>query len=141
MIEFSCLATKANGKLKLLDEGSFRQAWAEIGEGQEIELTFAEPALFTKRTRAQEKFFHGPVLKAFMSLGMGKEEAKAVLCLKFIPREVHQLDGTIVIVPGSTSQLSKKEYSDFIESCIQQAAELNLYIEDADEWRKKHQAA
>lgn len=138
LIDFSCLATKANGRLKLLDEASFKAEWARVGEGQEIELTFGEVSLAPKRTRAQEKFFHGPILKAFMTLGMGKEEAKAVLCLRFIPREVHQLDGSIVIVPGSTSKLSKKDYTELINECIQQAAELDLFIEDADEYRKKH---
>lgn len=138
MIDFSCLATKANGKLKLLDESVFRREWPAIGEGQELELHFSEVSTEPRRTRAQEKFFHGPILKAFMSLGNRKEEAKAMLCLMFIPREIHMMDGSIVVVPGSTSALGKKAYSELIDACMQLAAEQDLYIEDADEWRKKH---
>jgi hypothetical protein len=141
VIDFACLATKANGRLKVLDEASFKREWAAIGEGQEFEINFSESAHEPKHTRAQEKFFHGPVLKAFMSLGYTKEEAKAELCLRFIPMELHRQDGAIVTVPGATSKLGKKAYTDLIESCIQLAAELDIYIEDADEWRKKHQAA
>ena len=64
-----------------------------------------------------------------------------MLCLLFIPREVHQLDGRLVIVPGHTADLKVEEFNDLIDSCIQLAAEHDLYIEDSAEWRKKRSAA
>ncbi len=130
--EYSTLCTVQGGKLKIFDRGEFDRALTRFADGEELDLTIAEP--IQKRTRQQEKFFHGPVLKAFMTLGMGKQEAKDVLALKFIPREIHNLDGTIAIVPGHTALLSKEEYTEFIEQCIQLAAELDMVVKDSDQW-------
>ncbi len=132
---YSTLCTVARGKLKLLDRADFDRALARFADGEELDLTIAEPT--PKRTRPQERFFHGPVLAAFQTLGLEKQEAKDVLALKFIPREVHQFDGSVAIVPGHTSGLSKEEYSELIESCIQLAAELGIVVQDAAEWRAR----
>lgn len=138
MNAFSTLVTVRDGKLKLLAKEEFDRGLAQFMDGQELLLSIEEPE--QGRTRQQEKFFHGPVLKAFQNLGMGKEEAKAVLCLKFIPKEIHTLEGGIAIVPGSTSKLTKKEYTDLIEQCIQLAAELGEVVQDSDTWLREHRS-
>lgn len=137
--QFTALCTVKGGKLKLFNRDDFTEALTQFGDGEELELHLE--VVREKYTRAQEKFFHGPVLKAFEERGYRKHEAKAMLALMFIPQEVHQLDGTVVLVPGHTSKLKKHEYTAFLESCIQLAAEEGLYIEDANEWRKKATAA
>src|SRR4051812_30035367 len=103
MNELAALCTVREGKLKLYDIASFNQALAQFGDGEDLDLTIKPVGRM--RTRAQEKFFHGPVLKAFEPLGYRKDEAKEMLCLRFIPQEIHQLDGTVVVVPGRTSKL------------------------------------
>ena len=133
------ICTKVNGRLKIYDRAGMDAVLAQYGEGEDLQLHIEE--VHRKRTQAQNRFFHGPILKAFKGLGYRKEEAKDMLCLMFIPREVHQLDGRLVIVPGHTSDLKVDEFNDLIDSCIQLAAEHDLYIEDSAEWRKKRSAA
>lgn len=139
MTMFSALCTVSGGKLKLLERESFNEGLSRFCDGEEIELTLE--TVSEKHTTAQQRFFHGPVLKAFMTLGYGKQEAKDMLALMFIPQEVHQLDGSVVLVPGHTSKLKKDAYSTFIEECIHCASEQGLYIEDSDQWLKKNRRA
>lgn len=134
---FSALVTIADGRLKFVDGSSFKALAALFGAGEELEL-FIEAAS-QKGTERQRRFFHGPVIKAFMNLGWAKQEAKDMLCLMFIPKEVRQVDGTIVLVPGHTSDLSVEDYDALIESCIQLAAENDQIVESADEWRARQQ--
>lgn len=128
------ICTKAHGKLKIFDREGMDAVIAEYGDGEDLQLSIEEAG--RKRTQAQNRFFHGPILKAFMSTGLYKQEAKDMLCLRFIPREVRTIDGPIVLVPGHTSDLKVEEFNDLIDQCIQLAAENDIYIEDAAEWRK-----
>lgn len=130
----SFICTKVAGKLKVYDREGMDALIAEYGDGEDLQFTIDEAG--RKRTHAQNRFFHGPILKAFEPLGYRKQEAKDMLCLRFIPQEVRQLDGTIALVPGHTSALKVGEFNDLIESCIQLAAEQDCYIQDADEWRR-----
>lgn len=139
MAQFSTSCTVVNGKLKLFDLDGFKRGVQVFCDGEELEL-FLE-SVGEKYTRAQEKFFHGPVLKAFMTTGLRKQEAKDMLALEFIPVEIRRVDGSLAWVPGHTSALKKQEYSEFIESCIQLAAEQGLVVEDADQWRAKQRGA
>jgi hypothetical protein len=123
--------------MRLLDKEGFERYWETVGDGEERTFTIEDEG--RRRTRAQEKFFHGPVLKPFIEAGYRKQEAKDMLCLMFIPEDVHQLDGSIVQVPGRTSRLNVSEYNALIDSCIQLAAEQGWVIEDSDEWKAKQQ--
>lgn len=133
------ICTVSNGKMKIYDREGFDRILAGYGDGEDLQLTIEEVG--RKRTQAQNRFFHGPILTAFMSLGYAKQEAKDLLCLMFIPREVRQMDGTIVLVPGHTSDLKVEEFNGLIDSCIQLAAEQDIYIADAAEWRRNRSAA
>lgn len=128
------ICTKAGGKLKIWDRAGFDAVIAEYGDGEDLQLHIED--VHRQRTSAQNRFFHGPVLKAFDELGWRKQEAKEMLCLRFIPHECRQFDGTIVLVPGHTSDLNVQEFNDLIEQCIQLAAENGIYIADAQEWRE-----
>lgn len=139
MAQFSCLVTVRDGKMKLLDRDEFDRGCRQFMDGEEVELSLE--SVGAKHTTAQQRFFHGPVLKAFAALGYHKQEAKDMLALMFIPDEVRQMDGTVVRVPGHTSKLKKDEYTAFIEQCIQLAAENEQYVEDSDEWLKKNRKA
>lgn len=135
MNEYVALCIRQGDRLKIHDRAGFDEALQRFGEGEEFELELR--TLERKRTRAQEKFFHGPVCKAFEALGYRKQEAKDMLCLRFIPQEVHLLDGSVVLVPGRTSGLSVKDYNDLIEQAIQLAAENGQVVLDGAEWRAR----
>lgn len=129
------LCTKANGRPKVWDREGMDRLLAQFGDGEDYQITIEEAG--RKRTQAQNRFFHGPILKAFEHVGYRKQEAKDMLCLQFIPQEVHQLDGSVVLVPGHTSALKVDEFNDLIDACMQLAAEHDIYIEDAEEWRRR----
>lgn len=128
------ICTKVNGKLKIYDREGMDAVLAEYGDGEDLQFTIEEAG--RKRTQAQNRFFHGPILKAFEAVGYRQQEAKDMLCLRFIPQEVKLLDGSIVMVPGHTSALKLEEFNDLIDACMQLAAEQDIYIKDSDEWKR-----
>jgi len=134
-----CTIVEQGGKrvLKIFDRPDFDRALERFAVGEELDLEIR--TLGRKRTLQQNRFFYGPVLKAFGSLGYHKQEAHDMLCLMFIPKELTLPDGSIVRVPGHTSALQVEEFNALIEQCIQLAAENELYIEDANEWKLKHE--
>jgi hypothetical protein len=137
MKSYSCLCTVSAGKLKLFERADFDRALATFPDGVEFELSLEEVG--RKRTRAQEKFWHGPCLAPFIDAGYAKQEAKDMLMLMYDPQEVHQLDGSIVLVPGRTSKYTVGEYNALIEWTIRLAAEQGWVIEDADVWREQQE--
>lgn len=133
------ICTKQNGKPKIWDLAGFNAVLDEYGDGEDFQISIED--VHRKRTSAQNRFFHGPVLKAFDDLGWRKQEAKEMLCLRFIPHECRQFDGSIVLVPGHTSDLNVEAFNDLIEQCIQLAAENGCYVQDAAEWRESQRRA
>lgn len=133
------LCTKAGPKPKIFDLAGFNAVVAAYGEGEDFQLSIEEVG--RKRTQAQNRFFHGPILKAFMTLGHGHQEAKDMLCLLFIPQDVHMLDGSIVRVPGHTAALTVEAFNDLIDNCLRLAAEQELEIEDVEVWKRQRRAA
>lgn len=137
--QFSTACTVNGGKLKLFDREAYDLGMRIFGDGEDLELHIE--AVGRKRTHAQNRFFHGPILTGFMKAGWGKQEAKNMLCLLLIPDDVELPDGSIVRVPGHTSALDVTEFNDLIDGSLRIAAEEDIYIEDADEWRRKQWAA
>jgi hypothetical protein len=139
--DFQSTCVCQNGKLRLLDEAGYRDFVRTLGEGEEVVVRFEEVG--RKRTSPQNRFFHGPICKAFLAADLGyrtTQEVKDMLALLFLPQEIKLPDGSWVRVPGHTSALSVREFNAFIEQCIQLAAENDIYIKDADEWRREHAA-
>ena len=139
---FSMGCTIVNNKLRI-DRDEFAMLCERFVDGQCLVLTLEEEG--RKRTAAQNRFFHGPILttiaKAFRELGWTREDVKTELCLQFIPDEHTREDGSVVLVPGHTSALDVEPFNDFIDACIQFAAEHDIYIEDAQDWKKRHGVA
>lgn len=126
--------TVKDGKLKLFERFTFDQGLRAFGDGEELTLTI-EP-VERRRTQQQNRYFHGPILSAFMEhCGYTKDEAKTELCLLHLPREHTRPDGSVVIVPGHTSALTVDAFNDFIDACIRTAAEMDIVIPDAAQWR------
>lgn len=138
-MKLTAAAVIRGAKLALDDVRSYTREVARFGEGECVVLTIETEE--EHRTGAQNRFFHGPILNAFMTLGYHKQEAKDMLALRFIPSDINLLDGSIVRVPGHTSALSKQAFTEFIEACLQLAAEEGLYVKDAEDWRASQKAA
>ena len=138
MAQLTTSCTVRGGKLKLFDLRGFERNLSVFCDGEALEL-YLESAS-ERHTRAQERFLHGPVLKAFAELGYPKQEAKDMLALRFIPQDIRQLDGSIVRVPGHTSALTKADYTAFIEQAIQLAAEHGVVVQDGQQWLAEQRA-
>ncbi len=132
--EFEVLCVVSGGKLKHENPAMFVHGLRQFGDGEEVIVTVHEAG--KDHTGAQRRYFHGPVLDAFVKHGWVRAAAKAHLCLTYIPEEFTLPDGTIIVVPGHTSDLSRKRYNELIDSSIEEAArELNEVVLDAEEWR------
>lgn len=136
---YACACTVKDGKLKLFNKDAFEKALYQFPNGLDLELVIQEQG--RKRTNAQNRFLHGPVLKAFRELGWADEDTKTELCLRFLPVEHTRPDGTVVIVPGHTSTLKVDAFNRFLDQVIQFASEHDVYIEDSEQWRAKKGAA
>jgi hypothetical protein len=132
--QMSVLCTKASGKLKIFDVAAYAREFAQFGDGEDLELHIE--TIGRTRTHAQNRFFHGPILNAFADPYGGRVRAKTELCLLFLPVEHVRPDGSVVIVPGHTSTLTVKEFNDFIDECLLLAAENDIPIADAEDWRR-----
>lgn len=136
---YSSSCTVRDGKIKIYNREALEKELYRWPDGLELEFVLQEPK--RQRTNAQNRFFWGPVCNAFKELGYHPQETHDMLCLMFLPQQVKRLDGTLVTVPGHTSTLTVKEFNEFLEQVIQLASEQDIYIEDADVWRKQHGAA
>lgn len=139
---YACACTFKDGKLKLFNREAFERACGDFPDGFDGELVI-QPVK-RARTSAQNRFFHGPICKSFLDADLGYrtvQEVKDMLALMFIPLDIKLPDGSIARVPGHTSSLSVKAFNEFIEQCIQLAAENDIFIMDSDDWRKKQGAA
>lgn len=136
---YSCACTAKDGKLKLHNVEAFNRGIFHAPNGADLELIIQERG--RQRTSQQNRFFWGPVCNGFKELGYRPQETHDLLCLMFLPQQVKQLDGTLATFPGHTSTLTVKQFNEFLEQVIQLAAEKDIYIADADEWRKNHGAA
>jgi hypothetical protein len=137
--QLSVLCTKAKGRLTIYDPDGFMREFQQFGDGEDLELHIE--TIGRKRTHAQNRFFHGPILKAFREAFGDSVRAKTELCLRFLAVEHERPDGTIVIVPGHTATLTVKEFNTFIDDCLLYAAEHGIEIEDAEAWRERRWAA
>ncbi len=127
-----------NGRGRLKTRGEALDL-SKFGAGEAVVVTVESEE--EHRSDAQNRFFHGPILRAFMrdpngDVQMHKQEAKDMLCLMFIPVDVRLPDGTIARCPGHTATLKKAEFTQFIDACLQLAAEQGMPVDDVDEWRK-----
>ena len=112
----------------ILDVRAWKQMVAD-GEGKEIEL-YVEERGRSHPTRAQLRYFHGVVCKSIVkhteAAGYTLKEVKAALKSEFLMIG----DGEYELC-RSVASLSPTEMSEFIDQCIQWAAEkLHLVISD-----------
>src|SRR5262245_32771753 len=103
-----------HGKLELSGRRLFEEQMRRFPEGPVVvTVKVAHP----RRSNAANRYWHGVVIPLFAEhCGYDFDEMKDALALQLIPHEVVDLKtGEVRIVPGHTSALTSKEFTDLIE--------------------------
>ena len=125
-----------DGKLTIFQRNDMVSGLQNLGSGF-VEIIIR---LAGKRSSPQNRYYWGamlPIVKeGLKELGieMSKEQTHEMLKYKFIKREFITSDGDILQIIGSTTELSTKEFNEYIESIqIWSAEYLNVNIPDPNE--------
>lgn len=101
--------------------------WAAQNPGRNIIVKFEKRG--SKRSLPQNRYYHGIVVQSVM-LGLREigyhishDETHFFLKQKFNPVQVPGNGGAVIELPGTTTQLNKIEFSEYIERIAQWAAE------------------
>lgn len=138
---FETTALVRDGKLRLDDRTGFDDALRRFGDGT---IAMRIEPLADKRSNAQNRFWHGTVIPAFMKELNGESprdkhafaQMKATLALELIPQTIVDMNGVEHVVPGHTADLSVAEFTDLITRAQQLGAKYGVYIPDSDEAQK-----
>jgi hypothetical protein len=101
--------------------------WAMQHPGKNVVIKFERKG--SKRSLPQNNYYHGVVVQTVrlglkeIGYSLSHEEAHFFLKQKFNPIEIPNKDGEAIEVPGSTTQLNKIEFGEFVERIAQWAAE------------------
>ena len=111
--------------------------WAIQYPGKNVFVKFQGRG--SKRSTRQNSYYHGIVVQMVMmglrEIGycLSHDETHFFLKQKFNPVQVPNKDGVAIELPGTTTQLNKVEFSEYIERIAQFAAEyLNVVIPPAN---------
>lgn len=113
------------------------EEWAMQNPGRNVLIKFEKRG--SKRSLPQNRYYHGVVVQMVMmglrELGycLSHDETHFFLKQKFNPVQLAGNGGLLIEVPGTTTQLNKIEFSEYIERIAQFAAEyLNVEIPPAN---------
>ena len=125
-----------DGKLTIFQRNDMVSGLQNLGSGF-VEIIIR---LAGKRSSPQNRYYWGamlPIVKDGLKgvgIEMSKEQTHEMLKYKFIKREFITSDGDILQSIGSTTELSTKEFNEYIESIqIWSAEYLNVNIPDPNE--------
>lgn len=125
-----------DGKLTIFQRNDMVSGLQNLGSGF-IEIIIR---LAGKRSSPQNRYYWGamlPIVKEGLKgvgIEMSKEQTHELLKYKFLKREFVTNDGDILQIIGSTTELSTKEFNEYIESIqIWSAEYLNVNIPDPNE--------
>jgi len=125
-----------DGKLTIFQRNDMVSGLQNLGSGF-VEIIIR---LAGKRSSPQNRYYWGamlPIVKEGLKelgIDMSKEQTHEMLKYKFIKREFITSDGDILQIIGSTTELSTKEFNEYIESIqIWSAEYLNVNIPDPNE--------
>lgn len=113
------------------------EEWARQNPGRNILVKFERRG--SKRSLPQNRYYHGIVVQSVMlglreiGYSMSHDETHFFLKQKFNPVQIPGNGGAAIELPGSTTQLNKSDFSDYIERIAQWAAEyLSVVIPPAN---------
>lgn len=149
-VEFACLCTVRDGRLKLYDLEGYARGLARFGNGVELELTLCEGNRARLRSKKANAYLWG-VVYALMSVhtGHSPEDLHDAMCEKFLPSEqkrvefFNKMTGERLEVETEvrrSSKLAGSPFYDFVENVRQFAREfLDVDTPDPDPefWRKR----
>ena len=125
-----------DGKLTIFQRNDMVSGLQNLGSGF-VEIIIR---LAGKRSSPQNRYYWGamlPIVKDGLKgvgIEMSKEQTHELLKYKFLKREFVTSDGDILQSIGSTTELSTKEFNEYIESIqIWSAEYLNVNIPDPNE--------
>lgn len=125
-----------DGKLTIFQRNDMVSGLQNLGSGF-IEIIIR---LAGKRSSPQNRYYWGamlPIVKEGLKgvgIEMSKEQTHDMLKYRFLKREFVTSDGDILQIIGSTTELSTKEFNEYIESIqIWSAEYLNVNIPDPNE--------
>ena len=111
--------------------------WAAQNPGRNVLVKFEKRG--SKRSLPQNRYYHGVVVQMVMmglrEIGycLSHDEVHFFLKQKFNPVQVPNKHGEAIELPGTTTELNKIEFSEYIERIAQFAAEyLNVVIPPAN---------
>lgn len=126
------------GKLTLDFPTPFKKWIAKLaGEtGAEVVLFVADKAWL--KTRQQEKGLHAMLNPIVVEKGWPIADVKRYMLGKVFGYTKSMIDGTQILVEPHTADLSKQQYSQLIEGCLEIAAEdFEIWLEAPSEWKAR----
>lgn len=113
------------------------EKWARQNPGRNVLVKFEKRG--SKRSTLQNRYYHGVVVQMVMmglreiGYSLAHDETHFFLKQKFNPIEIPGNGGLVIEVPGTTTQLNKTEFGEYIDRIAQWAAEyLNVVIPPAN---------
>lgn len=103
------------------------EEWARQNPGKNILVKFEKRG--SKRSLPQNRYYHGIVVQSVMlglreiGYSLSHDETHFFLKQKFNPVQVPGNGGAVIELPGTTTQLNKIEFGEYIERIAQWAAE------------------
>jgi hypothetical protein len=105
--------------------------------GAELVVFVADKAWL--KTRQQEKGLHAMLAPLAKEKGWAIEDLKRYFLGKTFGYTTSQIDGTEILVEPHTSKLTKAQYSELIERCLELAAEdFDFWLTAPSEWTAQH---
>jgi single-stranded DNA-specific DHH superfamily exonuclease len=115
-----------NGTLKIANRERLTD-WCKENAGKQVKIKVERNV--AKRSLKQNDYYHSGVVEAvregFLNIGyrLSHDETHYFLKERFNSIEIPGNGGILLTVPGSTAQLNKVQFSDYIERIAQFAAE------------------
>lgn len=103
------------------------EEWARQYPGKQVMIRIEKRG--SKRSSPQNRYYHGVVVQevrlGFLNIGyeMTAEQTHEWLKEKFNPITVENKEGITIDMPGSTTQMTKTAFSEYIEKIARFAAE------------------
>lgn len=126
------------GKLSLDFKSTFTAWIAKLAgdSGAEVVIFVADKAWL--KTRQQEKGLHVMLQPIVREKGWPIADVKRYMLAKTFGVTTSMIDGSEILVEPHTSDLSKQQYSQLIESCLEIAAtEFEIWLEAPSEWKER----
>lgn len=113
------------------------QEWARMNPGKQLMIRIDKRG--SRRSNPQNRYYFGCVIEevrlGLLNIGyeLSKDEVHFFLKDRFNPIEIPNKEGEILKVPGSTTQMTKSDFSEYIERIARWSAEyLSIVIPPAE---------